>query len=295
MASASSRDTSSSSPSLGPCSTLTTASPAVVPSAPCRPAAAARSLHLSLRPDPDALVHHHARQRRSVSLTLTPAAPPNLPQPPSHAAPLAASRNTMTDPSQSMELNTPLNLTPEEKRVFGELFRQADTEQMGVVTGEVAVKFFERTKLPPQVLGEIWQIADTENRGLLTSSGFCQVLRLIGHYQAGKAPTPELAFQPGPLPKFDTSPPSGAAAPGPITPQMSGPIRVPPLTPDRAAQYATLFDKSGAVNGVLPGTRPRTYSRRQGYQMRLLAVSGRSRTQNSEVLWASLSLSLLCT
>ncbi|GME40474.1 EPS15-like protein [Neofusicoccum parvum] len=160
----------------------------------------------------------------------------------------------MTDLSQSMELNTPLNLTPEEKRVFGELFRQADTEQMGVVTGEVAVKFFERTKLPPQVLGEIWQIADTENRGLLTSSGFCQVLRLIGHYQAGKAPTPELAFQPSPLPKFDNSPPSGPAAPaGPIQPQMSGPIRVPPLTPDRAAQYATLFEKSGAVNGVLPG------------------------------------------
>lgn len=51
--------------------------------------------------------------------------------------------------------DTPLNLTPEEKRVFGELFRQADTEQMGVVTGEVAVKFFERTKLPPQVLGEV--------------------------------------------------------------------------------------------------------------------------------------------
>ncbi|KAK0661750.1 EH domain-containing and endocytosis protein 1 [Lasiodiplodia hormozganensis] len=159
----------------------------------------------------------------------------------------------MTDPSQSMELNTPLNLTPEEKRVFGELFRQADTEQMGVVTGEVAVKFFERTKLPPQVLGEIWQIADTENRGLLTSSGFCQVLRLIGHFQAGKAPTPELAFQPGPLPKFDNSPPSGPAAPGPIQPQMSGPIRVPPLAPERAAQYATLFEKSGAVNGVLPG------------------------------------------
>ncbi|KAF4537261.1 UBS TS-N domain-containing protein [Lasiodiplodia theobromae] len=159
----------------------------------------------------------------------------------------------MTDPSQSMELNTPLNLTPEEKRVFGELFRQADTEQMGVVTGEVAVKFFERTKLPPQVLGEIWQIADTENRGLLTSSGFCQVLRLIGHFQAGKAPTPELAFQPGPLPKFDNSPPSGPAAPGPIQPQMSGPIRVPPLAPERAAQYAALFEKSGAVNGVLPG------------------------------------------
>lgn len=88
-----------------------------------------------------------------------------------------------------------LNLTPDEKRAFQYLFAQADTENLGVVTGEVAVKFFERTKLAPAVLGEIWQIADTENRGLLTSAGFCQVLRLIGHYQAGKDPSPELAFR----------------------------------------------------------------------------------------------------
>jgi len=48
-----------------------------------------------------------------------------------------------------------LNLTPEEKRVFGQLFRQADTEGVGVVTGEVAVKFFEKTRLEPRVLGEV--------------------------------------------------------------------------------------------------------------------------------------------
>lgn len=88
-----------------------------------------------------------------------------------------------------------LNLNPDEKRAFQYLFQQADTEKLGVITGEVAVKFFERTKLAPAVLGEIWQIADTENRGLLTSSGFCQVLRLIGHYQAGREPSPELAFK----------------------------------------------------------------------------------------------------
>jgi epidermal growth factor receptor substrate 15 len=88
-----------------------------------------------------------------------------------------------------------LNLTPEEKRVFQHLFHQADTEKLGVITGEIAVKFFERTKLAPAVLGEIWQIADTENRGLLTMAGFCQVLRLIGHYQAGRDPSPELAFR----------------------------------------------------------------------------------------------------
>ena len=48
-----------------------------------------------------------------------------------------------------------LNLTPEERRVFGQLFRQADTEGIGVVTGEVAVKFFEKTKLEPRILGEV--------------------------------------------------------------------------------------------------------------------------------------------
>ena len=48
-----------------------------------------------------------------------------------------------------------LNLTADEKRVFGQLFQQADTDNLGVVTGEVAVKFFERTKLAPSILGEV--------------------------------------------------------------------------------------------------------------------------------------------
>ena len=48
-----------------------------------------------------------------------------------------------------------LNLTLEEKRVFGQLFREADKENIGVVTGEVAVKFFEKTRLEPRILGEV--------------------------------------------------------------------------------------------------------------------------------------------
>ncbi|KAH7073927.1 hypothetical protein BKA63DRAFT_416407 [Paraphoma chrysanthemicola] len=171
----------------------------------------------------------------------------------------------MADLAASSELNQPiLNLTPDEKRIFQYLFQQADTEKLGVITGEIAVKFFERTKLAPAVLGEIWQIADTENRGLLTMAGFCQVLRLIGHYQAGRDPAPELAFRPAPLPKFEglSIPAAPAAAPsfspqatGSIQPQISGsgPIRVPPLVPAKAAEYAGLFEKSGAVNGVLSG------------------------------------------
>jgi isopentenyl diphosphate isomerase/L-lactate dehydrogenase-like FMN-dependent dehydrogenase len=39
--------------------------------------------------------------------------------------------------------------------VFGQLFREADSENIGVVTGEVAVTFFEKTRLDPRVLGEV--------------------------------------------------------------------------------------------------------------------------------------------
>ncbi|KAL6720340.1 hypothetical protein ACLMJK_002261 [Lecanora helva] len=159
-----------------------------------------------------------------------------------------------------------LHLSPEERRLFGQLFSAADTDKIGVITGEVAVKFFEKTRLAPDVLGEIWQIADTENRGLLTPAGFGIVLRLIGYAQAGRAVSSELAMKPGgPLPKFDgitsssapppgppSGPPPGAAQP--LQAQSSGgPIRVPPLTPDKVAQYSSLFEESGAQNGILTG------------------------------------------
>lgn len=48
-----------------------------------------------------------------------------------------------------------LNLTAEEKHVYGQLFRLADSDNVGVVTGEVAVKFFEKTRLDSRVLGEV--------------------------------------------------------------------------------------------------------------------------------------------
>lgn len=39
--------------------------------------------------------------------------------------------------------------------MYGQLFRAADTDNVGVVTGEVAVKFFEKTRLDSRVLGEV--------------------------------------------------------------------------------------------------------------------------------------------
>lgn len=172
-----------------------------------------------------------------------------------------------------------LNLTEQEKRAFSYLFSQADSDGLGVVTGERAVGFFERTSVPSNVLGEIWQLADTENRGLLTKPGFCMVLRLIGHYQQGRGPSGDLAFKSAPIPKFEglqipgvsggppsaTSPTAGGFPPNALQPQNSGgPIRVPPLDPQKVAQYSGLFERSGAQNGMLDGATAKSIFERAG-------------------------------
>ena len=53
-----------------------------------------------------------------------------------------------------------LKLTPDESRLFGQLFKEADSDSTGFVTGEVAVNFFGRTNLPQQVLGAVSVIPD---------------------------------------------------------------------------------------------------------------------------------------
>ncbi|KAL5596526.1 uncharacterized protein BROUX77_007210 [Berkeleyomyces rouxiae] len=175
-----------------------------------------------------------------------------------------------------------LNLTPEEKRVFGQLFRKADHDNVGVVTGDVAVTFFEKTRLDSHVLGEIWQLADKENRGFLTPPGFGIVLRLIGHAQAGREPSIELALQPGPIPRFDGI--STAAGPGPAaasSPMIAppppvaaplqaqhtatgGPVRIPPLTPDKVAQFGALYEAQPLQAGFLLGDQARQIFEKSG-------------------------------
>ncbi|EFR01342.1 EF hand domain-containing protein [Nannizzia gypsea CBS 118893] len=153
----------------------------------------------------------------------------------------------MADPAQHPNLN----LTPEEKRVFYQLFQTADKTNLGVITGETAVSFFEKTNLAPETLGLIWQIADTQNRGLLTPSGFGIVMRLIGHAQAGRHPTEELALQPGPLPNFSGL---NIDVPTATSPPPTGPpLRVPPLNPDDVAKFSALFNKSDTQNGYISG------------------------------------------
>ena len=85
-----------------------------------------------------------------------------------------------------------LNLNSEEQRLYKSLFKEADKEEIGVLTGDKAVDFFAKSHLPTDVLGLIWQQADSENNGFLTEDGFNVALRLIAHAQAGSEVTPGL-------------------------------------------------------------------------------------------------------
>lgn len=69
--------------------------------------------------------------------------------------------NSVEADSGSILEHPNLHLSPEERRLFGQLFSAADTEKIGVVTGEVAVKFFEKTRLQPDVLGEVGILVTT--------------------------------------------------------------------------------------------------------------------------------------
>lgn len=172
-----------------------------------------------------------------------------------------------------------MGLTPDEKKLYSQLFKSLDPEGAGVVTGEKARATFEKSGLPPSVLGEIWQIADQNNLGFLTQFGFCLAMRLIGYTQAGQHPTASLADSPGPLPKFinltmptprealqpqstnnsfmQTQPSSAVPqSANSLNTQQQGPIA--PVSVTDFQKFSQLFIKTvGSPNGELSGNKAR--------------------------------------
>ncbi|PTB79140.1 endocytic protein [Trichoderma longibrachiatum ATCC 18648] len=163
-----------------------------------------------------------------------------------------------------------LNLREDERAFYDRLFSQASRDG-DKVTGEVAVQLFEKTTLDSSTLGTIWQIADIGNQGFLTREGFYVALRLVGHAQAGKQPSPELALQPllrGRLPEFAGIPPPQVQPP--IVPQVSGGNHIPPLSAEKGDRYVALFAAQNLHNKLLPGEQARTIFGKSGLPNEIL-------------------------
>lgn len=140
---------------------------------------------------------------------------------------------------------------------MNQIFTQADTQKIGILTGDVAVKVFQGAKLTPTVLGEIWNIADDDNNGFLTKKGVSIAVRLMGHAQKGQKVDKSLVNKPGPLANIEgvQTPliPQGTGASIPKSPPPS----LPPLTPQDKAKFTRIFQGCGPVNGLLSGDKAR--------------------------------------
>ncbi|KAG1776718.1 hypothetical protein EV702DRAFT_1228512 [Suillus placidus] len=69
--------------------------------------------------------------------------------------------------------------TPAELALVNQIFTQADTQKIRILTGNVAVKVFQGANLAPTVLGEIWNIFDDDNNGFLTKKGVSIAVHML--------------------------------------------------------------------------------------------------------------------
>ncbi|RDX42684.1 hypothetical protein OH76DRAFT_1488480 [Lentinus brumalis] len=145
--------------------------------------------------------------------------------------------------------------TPAEVALINQIFAQYDTQKLGVITGDVAVKIFSGSKLSPSVLAEVWNIADEDNNGVLTRKGVGIAVRLLGHAQRGEQVSEALVTKPGPIPTIEGLPP--VSVPG-IPPAKSPPPHgFPPLTPADKSKFLKLFLGCHPTNGILSADKAR--------------------------------------
>ncbi|ETS65211.1 hypothetical protein PaG_00278 [Moesziomyces aphidis] len=161
-------------------------------------------------------------------------------------------------PAGSAASAPPIALSPVERSAFAHLFNLADPERTGIVTGDAAVSFFAKSKLPPPVLGQIWAMADSANNGFLTPPSFSIALRLIAHAQRGEPVTDALIKRPGPPPTMEgvnlplTAQLTGSQSAAPGATNMPGVIEI---KPEDRARYTRIFANSGPSGGLIDGDR----------------------------------------
>lgn len=88
-------------------------------------------------------------------------------------------------------------VSEEERHLVSQIFKQADPQGLGVVTGDAALDIFGRSNLPPGILSEIWDLADEEKHGFLLEPGVVVAVRLMGWAQKSEKVSSALAKKSG--------------------------------------------------------------------------------------------------
>ncbi|WWD08984.1 hypothetical protein V865_007099 [Kwoniella europaea PYCC6329] len=78
------------------------------------------------------------------------------------------------------------DVTPQAKATSDQFFSQLDTQNKGVIEGDVAVPFMLQSQLDENTLAAIWDLADIRKEGKLTRDEFAVAMHLINTKLAGQ-------------------------------------------------------------------------------------------------------------
>lgn len=152
---------------------------------------------------------------------------------------------------------------------FDALFRRADLDHDGRISGAEAVAFFQGSNLPKPVLAQIWQHADQNRTGFLGRQEFYNALKLVTVAQSKRDLTPDIvkaalygpasAKIPPPQINLSALPPSqpNPMAPRPPTQQPGIANSIPPSQPSSMAPS----QQPGIVNSI-PSSQPNSMAQR---------------------------------
>ncbi|KAJ2062723.1 hypothetical protein GGI17_002230 [Coemansia sp. S146] len=169
--------------------------------------------------------------------------------------------------------------TEREQRAYTYLLSLNDAENEGLVRGQFAVPFFQKSGLPDAVLGGIWQLADTDSKGHLTAQEFGVAMKLISLAQAHRPVAlsnlkdevqlpdmkgVDLSQAVGPVATGASNSASGLHARRDSTTSSAGWSNLmisaggdasaePTVPPKDKLQYKQIFEKSQPVDGAISG------------------------------------------
>ncbi|KAG0219632.1 hypothetical protein BGX33_001804 [Mortierella sp. NVP41] len=156
-----------------------------------------------------------------------------------------------------------VQLSSKEQWLYDELWKQANSQGAAVVSSVPAVEFLNKSGISPFSLAAVWQITALNERGqdYFDRDAFNAALRLIGHVQAGKAPSAALLSVEAPLPNFNLINPkytaAAATAEASTSPRnMTSGIPAmawPPMPASEMKSYRELFRSLDKENGLLRG------------------------------------------
>jgi len=162
-------------------------------------------------------------------------------------------------------------VSPQERKLYLDIFRQNDEEGSGFITGAQARNLFSSSGLPLQMLGQIWLMADLNKDQKLDPHEFVIAMFLIANRKRGLELPPVVpesliaSAWPDPSSPTQLSLPPGSSTNPAISPPAGSEWIIPP---SEKVKYDDLFKKTDSdLDGFVSGDQARNLFLRSGVPM----------------------------